>query len=460
MKRFFMAAIAAIFVAVSSIHAGGLLTNSNQSASFLRMMARDASTDIFSVYYNPAGLSFLPHDGFFLSIDNQSAFQTRDANSRLLNYGWNLDGDTSKKMDFEGDASAPIIPTIMAAYKQDKLTFSGMLGFTSGGGKATFNNGLPMFQTLVVSTFANLPLGGDTRLQLNPSQYDVDMNMKGTQYIFGGQFGITYQINDWLSVYGGGRMNFFFGSQKGSILVNATDPAVQAQTKALGLPGSQLADVALDVDQSGWGVTPIIGVDASFGKWNFAAKYEFMTNLNIENKSNSPLRANILYQESAQLKALLASYDDGVNTPSDIPAILTLGARYEIIPTVHVSAGYHYYFDKDAGMADDKQKLLTHGTIEWLAGAEWDITDRVTLSAGYQNTNYGLSDGYQRDTSFSCDSYSIGFGGRIKMNDAVAFNIGYMQSFYDDYTGMTTYQTENTYSRTNKVFGFGAEFVF
>ncbi len=455
-----MAAIAAIFVAVSSTHAGGLLTNSNQSASFLRMMARDASIDVYSAYYNPAGLSFLPHDGFFLSIDNQSAFQTRDANSRLLRGGWNLDGNTSQTMKFEGDASAPVIPSVMAAYKQDKITFSGMFGFTSGGGKASFSNGLPMFQTLVVGTFANLPLGGDTRLQLAPSQYDVDMDMEGTQYILGGQFGVTYQINDWLSVYGGGRMNFFFGGQKGYIQVNATDPNVQATTKALGLPDSQLADVALDIDQSGWGVTPIIGVDAKFGKWNFAATYEFLTNLNIENKSNTPLRANILHQESAQLKGLLASFDDGVNTPNDIPAILKMGASYEVLPTVRVNAGYHYYFDKDASMADDKQDQLSHGTIEWLAGIEWDITERITLSTGYQNTNYGLTDTYQRDTSFSCDSYSLGIGGRIKMNESVAFNIGYMHSYYDDYTGLSTYGTENTYSRENKVFGFGAEFVF
>lgn len=453
-----MAAIAAIFVAVSSTHAGGILTNSNQSASFLRMMARNASTDVYAAYYNPAGLSFLPHDGFFMSIDNQSAFQTRDNSARFLNYGWNLDGNDSQAMMFEGDASAPIIPSIMLAYKEDKITFSGMLGFTSGGGKATFSDGLPMFQTLIVGSFANMDLGGGNTLQLAPAHYNIDMDMEGTQYILGGQFGVTYQVNDWLSVYGGGRMNFFFGGQKGYLKANATD-AGNAVLGAYGLP-SQLADIALDIDQTGWGITPIIGAHARYGKWDFAATYEFKANLNIENKSNAPLKANIFTQENANVRLALAGFEDGVNTPSDIPAILKLGTSYELLPTLRLSAGYNYYFDKDAGMADGKQDELSHGTIEWLAGVEWDVTERITLSTGYQNTNYGATDNYQRDTSFACDSYSLGIGGRIKMNETVAFNIGYMHTYYDDYTGLSAYGTENTYSRTNKVFGFGAEFVF
>ena len=61
--------------------AGGILTNTNQHASFLRMIARGASIDIDGVYSNPAGLSFLPEDGFYLSLTGQSAYQTREITS-------------------------------------------------------------------------------------------------------------------------------------------------------------------------------------------------------------------------------------------------------------------------------------------------------------------------------------------------------------------------------------------
>ena len=58
--------------------AGGILTNTNQHVSFLRMLARGASIDIDGVYSNPAGLAFLPEDGLYLSLNGQSAYQTRN----------------------------------------------------------------------------------------------------------------------------------------------------------------------------------------------------------------------------------------------------------------------------------------------------------------------------------------------------------------------------------------------
>ena len=44
--------------------------------------------------------------------------------------------------------------------------------------------------------------------------------------------------------------------------------------------------IELDCVQTGWGLTPIIGVDAKFGKLNLAAKYEFKANMNIENNTH------------------------------------------------------------------------------------------------------------------------------------------------------------------------------
>ncbi len=35
---------------------GGIVTNTNQSAAWVRTMVRDASTDADAVYFNPAGL--------------------------------------------------------------------------------------------------------------------------------------------------------------------------------------------------------------------------------------------------------------------------------------------------------------------------------------------------------------------------------------------------------------------
>ena len=52
----------ALSVSATSIKAGGLLTNTNQSIAFLRSLARDGAIGIDGVYSNPAGVAFLPRD--------------------------------------------------------------------------------------------------------------------------------------------------------------------------------------------------------------------------------------------------------------------------------------------------------------------------------------------------------------------------------------------------------------
>lgn len=49
--------------------AGGLLHNTNQHIAFMRMMARGASHEIDAVYTNPAGLAFMDHEGWTLSLN-------------------------------------------------------------------------------------------------------------------------------------------------------------------------------------------------------------------------------------------------------------------------------------------------------------------------------------------------------------------------------------------------------
>ena len=66
----------ALSVSATSIKAGGLLTNTNQSIAFLRSLARDGAIGIDGVYSNPAGVAFLPM-GLHLSLSVQNVYQTR-----------------------------------------------------------------------------------------------------------------------------------------------------------------------------------------------------------------------------------------------------------------------------------------------------------------------------------------------------------------------------------------------
>ncbi|MDR0799529.1 MAG: aromatic hydrocarbon degradation protein, partial [Dysgonamonadaceae bacterium] len=214
---------------------------------------------------------------------------------------------------------------------------------------------------------------------------------------------------------------------------------------------NQTANKELNCDQSGWGVTPILGFYFNWNKLNVGVKYEFLTSLNVENKTK--------VDDTGLFK-------DGVNTPHDIPALLTIGAQYDVVPSVTVSAGYHHFFDSNAKMANDKQKYINGGVNEFLLGAEWRINSMFLISAGGQITRTGVTDDYQTDLSFSLNSYSLGFGGAVNVSESVRINLGYFFTNYeawtkksDNYNGTSVPGTD-VFSRTNKVFGAGVDFRF
>ena len=51
---------------------------------------------------------------------------------------------------YEGKGSAPVIPSIHAVYKKGDWAFSGSFAVVGGGGKASFNRGLPMFDAAAI----------------------------------------------------------------------------------------------------------------------------------------------------------------------------------------------------------------------------------------------------------------------------------------------------------------------
>ena len=555
-------ALAALLLAMTtSTQAGGLLTNTNQNIAFNRNFARVGAIGIDGVYFNPAGVAFLDQ-GFHLSLNFQNVYQTRQITSAFsvpafantpYEYPFTLNGGdkTDGSKFYEGKASVPILPSFQVAYNKDKWSFQAGFGLTGGGGKATFNDGLPTFerQIAILPALINQQLPTFSALlgqQETPAtSYSMQSYMSGHQYNFGLQLGVAYKINENLSVFGGARFNYIYNKYEGNITnisadVNgnsqnlyeyfgskaklltekaaalqaqavaaktqadayqaqanaATDPTAKAQLQAAAnqyAAGAQQAsagaklvsagadklnsskelvkDRYVEVSQRGWGITPILGIDYRTGKWNFAARYEFTTKFNIENNTK---------RDDTQ------KYENGVNTPNDIPGILALGAQYEILKNLRVMAGYNHYFDKDARMDNNKQRFLKHNTQEFLAGVEWDINPSVTVSAGGQRTLYGLGDGkYLTDLSFVTSSYSFGVGAKIKVAKNAHLNVAYFFTNYSKFTknyedaitigreqvtqpdGTISVQpktlaTKNTdiFTRTNKVLGVGLDIDF
>lgn len=218
----------------------------------------------------------------------------------------------------------------------------------------------------------------------------------------------------------------------------------------------------LKSDQTGWGIAPIIGIDYKTGPFNFAAKYEFKTRMRMKNNSD--------LSEATVIDAM-NKYVNGTSVPEDSPALLALGAQWSIIDNVRLNLGYHHFYDTDAHWYNNTQKLLDGGTNEYLGGAEWDITPRLTISGGGQLTRYQLTDAYMNDISFVVSSYSLGFGLSYKVSDAVKLSAAYFQTNYEDYDmntpekkmeglGLTIPEGKTSFTRTNRVLGLGVEVSF
>ena len=339
------------------------------------------------------------------------------------------------------------------------------------------------------------------------SGYDMDSYMEGRQYYFGFQLGAAYKIKENLSVYGGLRLLYGTATYKAKInnimvktnsayvdfedflpnvpaqatqdyqtaqshlnLINAyeqagqpmTDELRQAQT-ALTQGIAQLAagqdelaklskyaqGVNLLCNQNSVGIAPVIGVDYKLNDhFNFAAKYEFKTQIRMTNEST--------VFEASEIAAV-NKYKDAEKVNEDIPAQLALGAQWTPVSEVRLNAGGHYYFDKDAKWYGNAQQNLKYNSYEILAGAEWDITDRLTISAGAQLTRYGLSDEYMNDISFVVNSISYGFGCNYKLNDVAKLKVGYFQTDYDSYDRETSATVKDSFTRTNRVIGIGCD---
>ena len=181
---------------------------------------------------------------------------------------------------------------------------------------------------------------------------------------------------------------------------------------------------------------------------------------------NEVTLAGIANSMGEEMAGKIKNYMPDEKVRYDMPALFVAAVGYEFLPNLRATLEYHFFDDKNAKMADDRQKELKHGTHEILAGIEWDINKKFTVSCGAQRTDYGLSDGYQQNTSFACDSYSIGLGGAWNITEKLRLNAGYFITLYSDYTHEqknylgTPYSGKDVYSRTNNVIGVGIDYKF
>lgn len=517
---------AALLMLIQVAFAGGLLTNTNQSAQFIRMLSRNASTDIDAVYFNPAGLIKL-QDGWHFAFYSQTIFQDKTVDSKfpLLNDG-----------HYVGKVQVPVFPNAYAVYKKENWAFSLGFGPNAGGGSADFDRGLPSFEIPITKVVPGL--AGLTQIDpaLNVTGYDASLSFSGSSIFWGIQLGATYKINDVLSVYGGVRYmpskNVYKGSiqnvqlevggqyygapawlnqtagtvsglasmasaaaaqlsgtasnlqplidggagtytlaqLEGANYIDATTRAqieggllslgvTQAQIDQMPLStvqgtysnaattysgqatvltgtankleetAGQLGDKEVKTEQTGAGITPIIGVNISPNEdWNIAVKYEHKTYMNLTN--------NTTVDD-------LGLFPDGAKVNSDVTGILGLGLGYKGLDWLEAQLSYTMYFNKGVDWGYNTRYLaggeyvhreINKNGYELGLGLQFNLSDNFAISVGGLYGDMGVADSYQSDFSYSNPSMTWGGGIKWNITDRLILDAGFSDTFYKDQT--------------------------
>ena len=526
MKKLKLVSLAIAMASAAPTFAGGLLTNTNQHVAFNRMMSREASIGIDGVYYNPAGVVFMG-EGHHLAINWQLAYQTRSIENDYALFTNNVNNPITPRT-FKGEAFAPVIPSFQYAYNKGRWSLQAGFALTGGGGKCTFDNGLGSFEKIVAETaiaacqlagavdqvasqYGVPPVFSNDKYFGKEGKYSYNSYMHGRQYYYGLSIGAAYKINDHLSAYAGVRgvyaLTNYYGYVEDIKVGNMPLYMVLDPTK------EKSANIELSCDQSGLGFTPMLGIDFKTGKWNFAAKYEFKTRMRLKNKSvnqtpsignlpdnlrnayiaggvpeqaadailaNSAIQGamgQLKTQFDSKLEGAIGEYEDGKKIAGDIPAYLAVGVGYSPVDAVRVNVGFHWFDDKNATSYKNRNKELDRGTLEYNAGIEVDVNKKITLSTGWQNTNYGLPDEnldtpaskrYMDDKSFVVSSNSVAFGGVYHINKKMDLNVAYFHTFYQhkktsekvQLTAQKSFNYNSDYTRNNNVFAVGLDINF
>ena len=482
-----------MLVSSQLIMAGGLVTNTNQSAAWVRTLSRNATLGVDAVYFNPAGLAQLSN-GLHLSISNQSIWQTRTITS---DYTY-LAGDPAT---YEADLMAPIFPSVYAAYSMDKWTFSAGFNVIGGGGSADFPNGLPSFEIPVASLVPMLqgalaPIdagytgaGFPDPLFRNITGYNMDASFKGSSSYMGYQVGATYAINKMISVAIGGRLvtakNTYEGALTGVTIdaapanpaaagtmpagdylrIVATSPGLNAQTIAIlngtaaALDGAT-ADAYLNATQTGMGFTPIISLNFHLSDMvNIAAKYEHHTKIELTNETEV---------DDVDM------FPDGEKTRADLPGMFALGVQVSPLKKLTATASFSYFLDKSAFYGDvneageqiNNETSIDENGYIYSFSLEYKLLGILGISAGYSSGNNGVNDNYQSDLSYALKSQTFGGGVFVDIGEKITINAGINFTTYDDYSEALSFTPTgfpvavpytNTYGKNTTLFGIGVD---
>lgn len=418
-------------------YGGGIVTNTNQSAEFIRSLNRNASTDIDAVYYNPAAVAnFAP--GMHLYLSNQTIYQTRTVTSAFpsLNDG-----------NFPGKTFAPAFPNVYLSLNSGKGAISFGIMPIGGGGSAEYTEGLPSFEYTLAGLARGVP-ASSLNSQLSPygniNGYSLDANFTGSSVYIGFQENVSYQITSMISVSSGLRYVYASNTYEGYLRDLTLNTSQNPNGSALGTltsaeVGALLADREVEAARTGSGITGIVGVNFQpREELNLSFRYETITKLTMVNETD---------------KDDVGLFPDGEKIQSDIPGMIAAGANYQIADALRTEASFTYYFNTGVDW-ESSEDYVNNGFEAGLA-VEYNLSSSLLASVGGLMSRSGATDEYQSDLDYSINSNSLGLGVKYLLSPKMYLSAGYSRTFYEEGQNDKSGNFAETYDKTSDVIAIG-----
>ena len=427
----------------------------NSTAVALRDPARQASTDVDAAIYNPAGTAFL-EEGFHVSLNGLYSFQPL--------YSFRQQDD--KAVDVHDERITRTAPSVQIAWKNGRFSVSASLANEGNLGKWTCTSGSIPFdsflqalsqhggykdimdklnsQLLALNALVAVAGYGEALDMVWEDEYRLgSSNMVYSMNNIAARLGAACAVNDKFSVYAGAKVNYltrytdvlpqlqvyrvssnqswaakdYFLSKADFIEKGTETLAGDAQlAEAFREKATELnvQSSGTETNHSGWGVTPILGVDFCVGDINIGAKYEFPTIVDTEDWVDFKLPSN-----------------------------LSLGLDWRLLDNLNIAFGGTAYFKIDDGYGYRAKQRSNKVSGNVGLSASYSPVKKLLLSIGQSYENYSgywhfvgpedmeISGRHRYVTSLGC---AYDFTDRLQLN--MGGNIGYAPSIIDNHITM------------------------
>ncbi len=240
-------------------------------------------------------------------------------------------------------------------------------------------------------------------------------------------------------------------------VLSAAAPGFTANASAMTGYAASTADLSVDAERTGTGYTPILSLNFSpSDKLNIAVKYEFKTKLELTTKVKDNNGGGI--------------FTDGAKITADLPAILFVGVQFKPVEKLMLAGTFNYYFDKNVDYDGSELldiNMIDKNFLEYGIGAEYGVTDKLRVSAGWLATNSGVSSNYQSDMDYSTDAHSFGAGFGFRILPMIDLNVGGQYTLYEDGSktfnhmlGTVPVPVTEIYKKSTWLVGVGLDFYF